>query len=388
MTDKTYFLSPIFGGKRFENHAIPLVLLKDIAVLQDLIAETARWHFLEENPNRTRMPNGFLEWGRLELVAVDEGSAIPQIDLAIPDDVPDSDDQHYFTKAKNSITDAIKAASTSNAANDDQITDHLPPELLGYFDRIGRGLRDDEYIDFLTSNGQPARLNINSRKRLTKASKLLEYTKEVLIRGSVAQIKQDTNTFKVDLIVGNSVEVPLAPEYIDTVFEASRTYNEKNIRYVVIKGIAKFARTSLMQSFESVEHVRLLEPLDIGARLDELRKLKKGWLNEESPKLSHAGLSTLSSKFDQYYSSGLRLPYLFPTEEGDVLAEWQTDTQNISLEVTIDDKSEKFLDAILLMFDMDGDNDQEKALNLKDSASWQTLNETLLSILGTEDSGQ
>ena len=55
------FLEPRLVGALFEGHAIPLEVLKDLAVLQDMIVEVAKWKFLQVNPDRKRSPRGFAD---------------------------------------------------------------------------------------------------------------------------------------------------------------------------------------------------------------------------------------------------------------------------------------------------------------------------------------
>ena len=53
------FLSPRLVGERFSGHAIPLEVLRDLAVLEEMLVETAKWEYLHEHPGRQRIPRGF-----------------------------------------------------------------------------------------------------------------------------------------------------------------------------------------------------------------------------------------------------------------------------------------------------------------------------------------
>ena len=76
------FLAPKLEGKRFEDHAIPVELLEDFAVLQELIFEIAKDIYLKQNPERQRVPKGFTDEVYLKLIDVKPGSAIPNFILA------------------------------------------------------------------------------------------------------------------------------------------------------------------------------------------------------------------------------------------------------------------------------------------------------------------
>ena len=67
------FLRPRLVGKRFEGHSIPLELLGDLAVLEAMVIEVAKWRYLQDNPNRKRSPRKFTEGISLTLTSVEQG---------------------------------------------------------------------------------------------------------------------------------------------------------------------------------------------------------------------------------------------------------------------------------------------------------------------------
>ena len=77
------FLRPRLVGKRFEGHSIPLELLGDLAVLEAMVIEVAKWRYLQDNPNRKRSPRKFTEGISLTLTSVEQGSAVAVIAIAI-----------------------------------------------------------------------------------------------------------------------------------------------------------------------------------------------------------------------------------------------------------------------------------------------------------------
>jgi len=75
------YLRPRLIGPRFENHAIPLEFLRDLAVLNEMIQEGAKAQFLKAHPDRKRSPRGFGDDFTLVLSNVGEGGVIPVISL-------------------------------------------------------------------------------------------------------------------------------------------------------------------------------------------------------------------------------------------------------------------------------------------------------------------
>jgi len=165
------FLRPRLVGRRFDEHTLPLDILKDFSALEEMLIEVAKRQYLAAHPDRQRAPKGFTKGLELHLTAVEEGSAIPVIALAFAALFP-SADADYFDQAKDQIVEAIASAEHGQQPA-------LPPELLRYFDRFGRGLHEGEAMEFSRSNGQTASLTPATRERLLRASQAESWTEEV-----------------------------------------------------------------------------------------------------------------------------------------------------------------------------------------------------------------
>jgi len=333
MTQHIPFLSPKMEGARFDGHAIPLEMLKDLAVLEEMIIEVAKWRYRQEHQDRKRSPRHFTEGISLKLTAVTEGSAVPHLELCVEETwgLSPPVNQAYFERARDSIIGAINAAE-----HDEPIVNHLPDNLLGYFDRIGRGLRDGEAMLFDPANhDRPARLNKVTRRKLVLASsQVQELTEEVTLRGTVPEADQGKMSFELQVINGPKVVAPITAQHLVTVLEAFNGYRQG--ARVLLQGVGRYNRYDRLQSIETVEHISMLDANDIAARLDEFRSLKHGWLAGKGFAPSMQGLDWLASCFDVYYPEGLPLPYLYPTAEGGVQAEWSLGEHEISLEVNFD----------------------------------------------------
>ena len=58
----------------------------------------------------------------------------------------------------------------------------------------------------------------------------------------------------------------------------------------------------------------MLDPLDVPARLDELRGMQDGWLEGDGKAPPHSGLDWLSGAFAKRgYPDDIPLPYTYPT---------------------------------------------------------------------------
>ena len=110
-----------------------------MAVLREMLIEVAKWCYLRDHPERKRSPRGFTDGVALKLSGVGEGSAAPQLSLVIERTQLFSPAQIYLEQTRARLIDAIDATK-----HDKPIIQHLSDPLLAYFDRIGRGLRNDE----------------------------------------------------------------------------------------------------------------------------------------------------------------------------------------------------------------------------------------------------
>jgi hypothetical protein len=369
------FLSPKLTGSRFQGHAIPLEFLKDLAVLEELIIEVAKAKWIDDHPGRKRSPRGWTDGIEFKLTAVEDGSAIPIISLIIAANTlfpPES--QAYFEQARESVVSAIGAAEQNQS-----VTDHLPEKTLTYFDKIGRSLRDGEAIEFTTPQRQdPAKLTKETRRRLILASdKVKELTEDTTVRGTVPEADQDDMTFEVQLFDGRKVNAPIATQHLDTILEAFNGY--KDGARVLLQGVGKFNRHDRLLGFESIEHVSILDALDISARLDELRPLKNGWLEGRGVAPSSEGLDWLSLAFAQHYPEDLSLPFLYPTEEGGVRAEWSLEPHEASLDINLATHAAEWH-----VLNMETDAEDARTLNLNEADDWKWLVEKIQEMNGGE----
>ena len=363
--DMVEFLRPHLHGKRFEGAVIPLEFLNDLAALDEMVFEVARWHFLETHPGRKRVPRGFTDGIELKLTRIEDGSSIPVICLtfaliALPG-VP-SQAQRCFELARESIVSTVGAAEQNK-----DVTKYLPEKYLAYFDKMGRSLREGESIDFTTPvHTTPARLTKDTRRKLLLASRVGELTDEVLLRGAISEADQDKMSFELQLVGGRKVPGPIPVQHLDTIVEGFAGYRQG--ARVLIKGVGKFDRQNKLICMESIGDVVLLDPLDIHARVDELRQLQTGWLDGDGQPLASAGLNWFVDSFDSNFPDELPLPYLYPTPEGGVQAEWSHEAVEVSLNIDLISHQ-----AVWHLLDMSIDREDSRVLDLSNTESWKWI---------------
>ncbi len=118
----------------------------------------------------------------------------------------------------------------------------------------------------------------------------------------------------------------------------------------------------------SEHQVLALDSRDISARLDELRNMQDGWLDGDGSAPGHVGLDWLASSFERHFPSDLPLPYIFPTPEGGVEAEWSIGRHSVIFEIDLDSRQGDWL-----RFDKQSDEEDARVLDLDDGGKWEWL---------------
>ncbi len=370
------FLKPRLTGKRFDDHTLPLEILKDFAALEEMIVEVAEWKFLQEHTGRKRVRN-FSKGLELHLSGVESGSTLPVFVLAFLGLFP-SENAKYFEQARTEIINAIAQAAQGQTPN-------LPPQFLSYFDRFGRGLREDERMEFPGDSNVIVSLTPDVRKRLVKSSKVEVWTEELTLRGRICEMDQARGSFHLELKDGTKLPAPTADQHLATVLEAFNEY--RNGANVLLQGVIKKDRQDRMKSFESVEHISLLDPLDVTLRLEEIADLKDGWLDGKGIAPNPEKLHWLAKAFDNSFKADLPLPHLYPTPEGGIQAEWSLKDWEVTLEIDLTTHQAMY-QAVRIAGQETGQQPQgsvnEHALALGEDEGWTRLNDALTLAGGTE----
>ena len=359
------FLKPRLDGKRFDEHTLPLEILKDFTALEEMIVEVAKWKFRQAHPNSKRIQRNFSKGLELHLAQVEEGSSLAAIVLMFSGLFP-TENAVYLEQARAEIIDSISQVEQGRLPG-------LPAHLLSYFDRFGRGLREGESMAFVREGGAKVTLTPDVRKRLIKSAKVDVWTEEVALRGRISEADQSRQSFELELRDGTKLPAPLADQHLDTVLEAFKNYRHGD--HVLIQGIVKKDRLDRLKAFESVEHISPLDSLDITLRLEELAELKDGWLDGKGHVPAPEKLHWLANTFDNHFGADLSLPHLYPTPEGGIQAEWSLGNWEATLEINLDTQAGEY-QAVNLV----GNQVQEHDLLLSGEEGWKQLNDLLTKI--------
>jgi hypothetical protein len=360
--ERQEFLKPILRGERFEGHTVPLELLKDFSALEEMLVEVAKWRFKQEHPNRERTQRNFANGIELQLAGVEDGSAKLAIVIAFSSTLLFHPSIPYFEQARTEVINAIALSAEDRP----QV---LPPSFLSYFDRFGRSLRSGESIEF-PRESTTVSLNPDIRKKLIRSAQVKIWTEETSLRAKVYEADQAHNSFEFELSNGTRAKAPLDDKYRDAVLDAFRAY--RNGAFVLIQGIVQRDREDRLKGFESIEHVTPLDPLDVTLRLEQIAVLKDGWLDGKGVAPDKEKLSWLAEQFDAHLDGSLPLPYLYPTAEGGIQAEWTLNGKEVSLEIDLANETAEYQ-----ALNLNEDVSSEFTFPLAEHDGWNQLNEAL-----------
>lgn len=124
------------------------------------------------------------------------------------------------------------------------------------------------------------------------------------------------------------------------------------------------------------------DALDIDKRLKSLKSLKDGWATGaqsagSSDKaygkaLESKGLDWLAAQFTRHYPDTLPRPYIYPTPEGGVQAEWPIGEREATLEIDLQTHTGEWQ-----CMDFKTKSSVEHTLGLDTPDSWKWLSEQL-----------
>lgn len=358
---KQDFIKPKLIGERFNGHAVPLELLKDFAALQEMLVEVAKWKFRQEHPERERVQRNFAKDIELQLAGVEDGSAILAIVLTFSSLFPPGNAK-YFEQAKTEIVEAVAQSAAGRSPQ-------LPPNLLSYFDRFGRSLRIGESIEFPRQQGTVT-FNTDVRKQLIRASKVETWTEEATLRAKIYEANQAQDSFQFELSDGSSAKAPMDDKYRDTVLDALKGY--RSGAFFLIQGVVQRDLSDRVKGFESIEHITPLDRLDTTLRLEQIASLKDGWLDGTGRAPAKDKLEWLATAFDTNFSSELPLPYLYPTAEGGIQAEWRLNDWSVTLDMDLDKKEGEYQ-----ALNLQNQTCTDMQIPLASDDGWEQLNQAL-----------
>ena len=327
---KSEFVQPKFEGARFAEHTLPLDVTKDLAAYETLVVELAKHLYLRDHPERQRVLKGFAADFHLHLERVDDGCARPMLSVVVAGTLAlGAGANVYFEQARDLITDCI-------AAPDGQLPGDFPRELLAHFNQVGRSLTADERMEIKGVGGKLAVLTPERRKKLVLAADTV-YERPIELSGTIVEANWEKSTFQLRLTTGNLAVVPMPASF----HAQARTYGGRHRHQVTVQGVGAFDSWDTLQKVVSVDSLEVQPDYQLANKFDELRVLKAGWHDGQGVAPDKAGLDRIAAKMVGHYPERLPVPAIVPTQEGDLLFEWNV-PGDPSVDVSLSDLKAEF----------------------------------------------
>lgn len=315
------FAKPKFNGGRFTEHTLPVSVAGDLAAYEALLIDVAKHLYLTDHPERQRVPKGFTDV-HLDIAHIEDGSTIPVLalipavaiasQLSLFDGV--TDQSRYFARARDLIAECIDAPSSSLPIS-------FPKKALTHFNQLGRSLRADETLELDRVNStQPAVLTSKKRKELVLAASAV-YEREVELSGYIEEADWEKSTVRLHLSDGTQVSLAMT----ETLREHVRQSGGNKRDCVFVKGVALYDSRERLQRITSIDSAEMVRNYELAATFDNLTQLEDAWFEGTGKAPDSIGLQDIAQIMIQFYPEKLPLPSIVPTQDGNLLFEWQTE---------------------------------------------------------------
>ena len=112
----------------------------------------------------------------------------------------------------------------------------------------------------------------------------------------------------------------------------------------------------------------ILSPLNIAARLDEIRSMTDNWPQGTNTALRARDLDWLDRAFQDHYPEDYAFPYAFLTSEGEMEFEWHTRGGDLVLTVDLAGRNGEYT-----FIDLSGAVQRHTPVNLSDQSGWERV---------------
>ncbi|GAA1063529.1 hypothetical protein [Streptomyces asiaticus] len=359
-TEARVFGSWRLRGGRYEQHGLPVEVLAEFGRYERLVIDVARGIYKQRHASRQRVPRGFASSFSLRLSGIRPGSVIPVLER-IPGDTAalfEEIDAGVFDEARMVIQETLRSISAGAG-----IPRSFPPHALREFSHFGRSLQEDEFIEFDAGTPSAATYSQSVRRLIHEQARLDRFEIETLVSGQVTGVSADKGTFDFRLARGGRVIIGRFAS--DDIVGELKQYLDRSTMAptVAINAVAIQSMDGDTLEIRDVISIEPVLPAEWSERLVELHDLESGWLDGVGAQVDRKVLREVESLLLEFLDTGVRRPYIYPTEEGDVQLEWPFAAGEVTLVVTSDERVEVFV------FSKENDDEREQ------SFSWRQLTE-------------
>lgn len=236
-----------FKGLRFSGGVLPVRVAVELQTFEAIIREIARSLFLRDNPKRKRAPQYDKEFvlalaGRLE-----DGSCVAQVVNAGEDPDYPLTGNPLFDRAHDIFNQTLRAI-----ADERELPDEFPRDILPEMPRVGHRLHDDESIIYESQNEVSPPIDLALRRRIRERSGLK--SRVATFVGRVIAADRGSRRFELHRARGGRLPRipfgPFKPEIMEA-FIASETHRVR-IEVLGLYLDDELKRVEDLRNFESL----------------------------------------------------------------------------------------------------------------------------------------
>lgn len=322
-SDSKVFAAPVLKGGRFDDHTIPVDVLPQLQVYQNLIRDLGI-HLYYTRTKRARLPQGFRESFQLKLKRVEEDCAVPV--LALPEaegvgNIPDTGQMvSYYDDARNLVAAAIESLGANH-----ELPDEFPEEMLVDLLKLGKYLGDDESLELRgPSRAQGPVYNAMTRLLLEQRLARRSYKKVSHLSGTVVGFDWESSWFRLRTADGYYVD---GRHTSSTGRALMKACAQKDFMRVTLLGEVTFTPEHIPEKIRDLQDAKPWTGSDeasVGQVESRIRELE-AWWNSTVP-----GRAVMADELSWLQGLLIRLmverfvpkPRLYLRPDGQIEAEW------------------------------------------------------------------
>lgn len=212
-----------------------------------------------------------------------------------------------------------------------------------------------------------------ARKQRNAASTSGETTRDIEITGSIPELDQANMTLQILSNNGDKCKAIIAPEHLDSALKVFDGFRRRV--QACFRGTGRLDSAGRVLELTSLSQLTIIkDPLDISLQLDDIRRLKDGWLDGAGRAPSQSGVDWIESRLNRYLPADFPRPYLYPTVSGGIQVEWSIESNEVSLEIDLDSRLGIWHQLNLRpQLNLQSDDEIERELNLDHSTAWEWI---------------
>jgi hypothetical protein len=317
------FAAPVLKGGRFDDHTIPVDVLPQFQVYQNLIRDLGI-HLYYARTKSAGLPPGFKEAFQLKLKQVEGDCAVPVLALPEAEGVGDIIDTvqmlSYYDDARDLVASAIESLS-SRAPLPAEFPEGMLPSLL----KLGRYLEDDETLELRgPSRAQGPVYTAMTRLLLEERLARRSYKRVSGLSGSVVGFDWESSWFRLRTMDGHYVD---GKHTASTGRTLMRACAQKDFIRVTLLGVVTFTPEHIPEKIRDLRDARAWSGSDeasVGQVESRIRELE-AWWDSTVP-----GRAVMADELSWLQGLLIRLmverfvprPRLYLRPDGQIEAEW------------------------------------------------------------------